>query len=121
MADTIGVSEEGVVFVDLDEGLNRVGGNVKLYVKLLNKFKDTVDVEGILAEVRAQDYEKAQISAHTLKGVAANLSLQELFSQAREIEARIKDKTATPEAAESLRLCYNETIQYLDKVIAQYG
>lgn len=119
--DNIGISGQGVVFVDLDEGLKRVMGNTKLYVKLLNKFKDTADLESILAGVEAQEYEKAQVAAHTLKGIAANLSLKELFIQSQAIEAQIKNKSVNPEVSESLRSCYNETIQYVNKVIAQYG
>jgi HPt (histidine-containing phosphotransfer) domain-containing protein len=121
MADTIGISETGVVYVDLEEGLKRVINNTKLYVRLLGKFKADADLEGILSTLEGGDYENAQIKAHTLKGIAANLSLKELFKHTLELETQIKQKSVAPEVPGAIRECYGETVKYVDKVITQYG
>jgi HPt (histidine-containing phosphotransfer) domain-containing protein len=121
MADTIGIAENGTVYIDLEEGLKRVVNNAKLYVKLLVKFKTDADLEGIFDSLQGGNYENAQVKAHTLKGIAANLSFKELFKQTLELETQIKQKAVDPALPGAVRQCFNETVQYVDKVIAHYG
>jgi HPt (histidine-containing phosphotransfer) domain-containing protein len=61
--------------IDSADGLRRVGGNHKLYVKLLRQFaSQQADVVGqIRAALATKDSESATRLAHTLKGVAGNL------------------------------------------------
>ncbi|MDR1374523.1 MAG: Hpt domain-containing protein, partial [Treponema sp.] len=66
-------------------------------------------------------YEGAQVKAHTLKGIAANLSLSELYRQTLDMETRIKAKSVDPSVPAAIRRCFSETVNYVDKVIAQYG
>ncbi|MDR2630733.1 MAG: Hpt domain-containing protein [Spirochaetaceae bacterium] len=110
-----------IVYIDLTEGLKRVMGNTKLYVKLLHKFKVEPSLEGLFAAVEAEDYQKAQVLAHTVKGIAANLSLTELYEQSVKFEAQIKSRDIEPGAPESFKTCLEETIKNIDKVIEQYG
>jgi HPt (histidine-containing phosphotransfer) domain-containing protein len=112
---------EGVVYINQQEGLGRVLNNAKLYVKLLNKFKTDTNGDELLETLRGGDYEKAQVQAHTIKGIAANLSFSELFKQSLELEAQIKARAVDPERVESFKRCFNETLAAVDKVIAQYG
>ncbi|GHU74738.1 hypothetical protein FACS189450_15340 [Spirochaetia bacterium] len=69
----------------------------------------------------ASDFEKAQGAAHTLKGIAANLSLSELFEKVRDLEAHIKGKAVPSGALEGVKTVYDETIKKIDEVIAKYG
>ena len=108
-----------VVYVNQEEGKKRVMNNAKLYAKLLDKFKADKNLDDIVAFVGVQDWEKAQASAHTLKGIAANLSLTELFNQSLDVETQIKEKSLKPESLESLKACFAETLVAVDKVIAQ--
>jgi two-component system sensor histidine kinase/response regulator len=112
---------DGVVYVNMEEGLKRVVNNAKLYVKLLNKFKTDTNSEELLAAVQAGEYEKAQVMAHTIKGIAANLSLTELFKQSLELETQIKNRVVSPDIQESFKGCFNETLSAIDKAIEQYG
>jgi two-component system sensor histidine kinase/response regulator len=120
MADPI-IGSDGTVYIDLDEGLGRVMKNEKLYTKLLNKFITDTNPDEMLAAVQAAEYEKAQVMAHTLKGIAANLSLTELFKQTLELETRIKERSVSQETQESIKKCYAETVSLVKKVIEQYG
>jgi HPt (histidine-containing phosphotransfer) domain-containing protein len=121
MADNNMISgADGVVYVNMEEGLKRVVNNTKLYVKLLNKFKTDTNSEELLAAVQAGEYEKAQIMAHTIKGVAANLSLTELFKQSLELETQIKNRGVSSDIQESFKVCFNETLTAIDKAIEQY-
>lgn len=79
-------AEEDLVLdgVELDQGLFRVGGNSKLYRKLLREFaRDNKDVVGRL---RSASPRQAQSIAHTLKGVSANLGATSVSDIAGSIE-----------------------------------
>jgi HPt (histidine-containing phosphotransfer) domain-containing protein len=115
------MADNDVVYIELAEGLKRVIGNTKLYVKMLNTFKADPSMESLLAAVAGADYEKAQGLVHTIKGMVANLSLTELYKQSVEFEAQIKNRAIKPGVPESFKTCYEETIKAIDKVIEQYG
>jgi HPt (histidine-containing phosphotransfer) domain-containing protein len=110
---------EGVVYVNAEEGKKRVMNNAKLYVKLLTKFRTDTKLDELIAFSGAQDWEKAQTSAHTIKGVAANLSLTELFKQCLDVETQIKGQALNPESMENLKACFSATLAEIDKVIVQ--
>lgn len=74
--------------VDMPEGLNRVGGNQTLYVKLLHDFADNYQAYADIMKKAISDknFEEAKRFAHTLKGVAGNISAHEIFSVSEQIE-----------------------------------
>ena len=111
MADTVYINE--------DEGKKRVLNNAKLYVKLLTKFKTDTNLDKLVAFAEAQDWENAQGEAHTIKGIAANLSLTELFNRSLALETQLKEKTLDPESLENLKTCFDETLDHVEKVIAK--
>jgi len=78
--------------ISVTEGLNRVGGNTKLYKKVLTKFyTDYSDAATQIKEaLEKNDPELAQRLAHTVKGVSANIGAQDLPPVAGELEAAIK-------------------------------
>ena len=110
-----------LVYVNEEEGKKRLMNNAKLYAKLLVKFKTDTNLDNLLAFVDAQEWENAQASIHTIKGVAANLSLTELFNQSLDVETQIKGKALKDESLENLKACLAETIVHAEKVIAQYA
>jgi len=110
-----------VVYINHEEGKKRVMNNGKLYAKLLTKFKTDTNLKDLETFAAAQDWEKAQGAAHTIKGIAANLSLTELFNQSLNVETQIKGKSLNPESLDLLKTCFSETLTAVDKVIAQYA
>ncbi|MDR2485826.1 MAG: Hpt domain-containing protein [Treponema sp.] len=110
----------GIIYVDQKEGLKRVMNNTKLYVKLLNKFKTDIKLDGLITAAEAGDYEKAQILTHTLKGTAGNLSLAELFKQSLDLENQIKTKALQPGSLQHIKACFDNTLAAIDTVIKQY-
>jgi HPt (histidine-containing phosphotransfer) domain-containing protein len=108
-----------VIYINEEDGKRRVMNNVKLYTKLLTKFKDDVNINDLIAFTDAQDWEKAQGAVHTIKGLAANLSLTELFNQSLKVETQIKEKNFSSESMENLKNCFTETLVHVEKVIAQ--
>ena len=110
-----------VIYINEEEGKKRVMNNGKLYARLLTKFKNDTNLNELLAFAEAQDWEKAQGAAHTIKGIAANLSLTELFNQSLNVESQIKEKSLNSESLENLKLCFSETLLAIEKVITQYA
>jgi HPt (histidine-containing phosphotransfer) domain-containing protein len=110
-----------IVYINAAEGMKRVMNNAKLYAKLLGKFKTDTKLDELDAALAGGDWEKAQAAAHTLKGVAANLSLSELFKQSLELETQIKAKAVAPSQFEALKTVFAQTLEEADKVIAQNG
>ena len=121
MGDAVIGTVNGVVYIALEEGLKRVMGNKKLFIKLLTKFRTDTKLDGLLDSIKANEMEAARVHAHTLKGVSANLSLQELFLKTQELEAQIKTGTIDPSLTETVTRVFSETMELIDKVIEQYG
>ena len=109
-----------VVYINGEEGIKRVMNNGKLYARLLTKFKTDTKLDDLVSSAEEQDWEKAQNAAHTIKGIAANLSLTELYNQSLDVESQIKGKSLNPESLETLKACFAETLVAVEKVIAQY-
>jgi len=96
--------------VDIASGLERANGNKKLFSKLLLEFAArfaTVQDE-INRLISEKDLESAGRLAHTLKGVAGNLSASDIQMAAEELETAIRDKNAG---------AYTELIARIDRVL----
>ena len=110
-----------IVYINEDEGKNRVMNNVKLYVRLLTKFKTDINLNDFLNYADAEDWEKAQKAIHAIKGTAANLSFAELFKQSLDVETQVKGKSLKHESLENLKACFAETLVQVERVIAKNG
>ncbi|MBF0265605.1 MAG: Hpt domain-containing protein [Gammaproteobacteria bacterium] len=78
--------------IDLARGLITTQQNHGLYIRLMNKFYDkqqtfSLDFETALA----QDVTDAERTAHSLKGNAGNLGMNQLFETAKALEFACKD------------------------------
>jgi HPt (histidine-containing phosphotransfer) domain-containing protein len=78
--------------IDIDSGLQRVAGNVKLYQKILHKFRKghIASAEEISQALDLGDAETAHRIAHTVKGVAGNLGADDLQAAAKRVDAAFK-------------------------------
>jgi signal transduction histidine kinase/ligand-binding sensor domain-containing protein/DNA-binding response OmpR family regulator/HPt (histidine-containing phosphotransfer) domain-containing protein len=93
----VSVSDEdtlaAVPGLDVADGLARVGGNTKLYKKLLHRFATTEAdaAERIATALAAPDRALAERLAHTIKGVAGNIGAAEVQQAAAVLEQAIKE------------------------------
>lgn len=60
---------------EIDKTLERFMGNEDLYEKFLKRFLEDESMENFKMYYEEEDMDKAFFSAHTLKGVAANLGI----------------------------------------------
>jgi two-component system sensor histidine kinase/response regulator len=91
--------------LDAQDGLTRVAGNRKLYLKLLRQFADQQGpaVAEITAALSAGDSALAERIAHTVKGVAANLGAKQVQSAAGALEEIIRHRGSADETEPALR------------------
>jgi two-component system sensor histidine kinase/response regulator len=106
-----------VAVADLDttDGLSRVGGNHKLYGKLLRQF---IEEEGSAADRITDALAKGDIAlaerlAHSLKGVAGNIGAKRLQSAAGALERSIRERAP----ANDVRLVTGQVAAALDALV----
>jgi two-component system, sensor histidine kinase and response regulator len=109
--------------LDSAEGLLRVAGNRKLYLKLLRQFsvqQSDAPVQ-ITKLLKAGDRPAAERIAHTVKGVAANLGVKTIQLAAGELEKAIHDG-ADAARLESLRQQFATVLTpFVDRLRAALG
>jgi len=81
-------------YMNVNDAMGRLGNNKKLYGMLLKKFNGTAMLEDLKSKLASGDVAGSQAQAHTIKGLAANLSLQDLREKAEAIELVIKTSGA---------------------------
>jgi len=112
---------DNVVHVNFAEGVQRVMGNSKLYIKLLTKFKDGTNLNALRAAFEAWNVENIQGELHTLKGIAANLSLTELSAHCLEMETQAKGGTLEKDRLGDIQAVFDATLQEIDRILAENG
>jgi len=109
------------VYINVADGLKRVVNNSKLFSNLLAKFKNYTHVSEIEAAFAEGDIEKAKNTIHTLKGLAAQLSLTELYKQVMELEIIVRAGGAHADQLQLVKNVHVLTLTEVDKVIQQYA
>ena len=103
-------------YIDVESGLKRVGGSMPIFKKLLNKFSEGTYQDDLEAAIAAGNIEAAAAAAHTVKGVAANLSLMEVNALALQIEQALKNGDEYASLVPQLRKTTEETIAEIAKL-----
>ena len=85
--------------LDTNDGLSRVGGNRKLYVKILRQFAEQQGpaADQVADALATGDHALAERLAHTLKGVAGNIGAAGVQSAAAALERAIRDRSTADE------------------------
>ena len=80
--------------LDMKDGLSRVAGNHKLYLRLLSQFIEQQGpaVQQIRHAWANSDAALAERLAHSLKGVAGNIGARPVQAAAGDLEKRIRDR-----------------------------
>lgn len=64
--------------INLEVVLERLCHNESLYIRLLKRIPEDKNFESLKEAVQAGNYEEVEMTAHTIKGVAGNLGLEDL-------------------------------------------
>ena len=103
-------------YVNVQDALKRIGGSMDLYKRLLNQFTGGDHIDPLEEALSAGAMDEASRLVHTLKGVAANLSLMKVSSKASELEHNIKNGVCHSEAFSELKNAYYITSQEVAKI-----
>lgn len=78
--------------LEIEQALERLGGNKNLYMSLLFKFGESgrVIYEKINKAMKNSDFEQIQVEIHNLKGVAGNIGAKRLYEATVKMETRLK-------------------------------
>lgn len=116
--------EEFMPYVNVTEGLNRVMNMKKLYVKLLRSFLGTINMpqitETALALKDGGDRDAARGAAHALKGVTANLSINQCYDRAAKLEIAVKNDepfAVIEPLLTDLQQCVTQTLPMVERLI----
>ncbi len=107
---------DAIPSLDTRAGLSRVGGNQKLYLKLLRQFVEQQGaVIGHIADAHARgDAPLAERLAHTLKGVAGNIGAAQVQFAAGALEKSIREGATAVE----LEMARQRVAAVLDPLVA---
>ena len=111
-----GMSAVKVEYLDTKDALKRIGGNMDLYKLLLGQFIAEDHIRPIEEALGIGEMEEASRLAHSLKGVAANLSLIKLSATAGKLEYELKNGMQHPETFDDLKNDYCITSQQIAKI-----
>jgi HPt (histidine-containing phosphotransfer) domain-containing protein len=99
--------------INVDDGAKRVGGNMALYKKLLARFSEGDYIETLAAALDGGDAGAAAAAAHTIKGVAANLSLVRVNVISAALEAALKNGQPHDELLARLKTAVADTAEQI--------
>ena len=102
--------------VDVQDALKRIGGSMDLYKRLLAQFTGGDHISPLEEALSTGAMEEASRLIHTLKGVAANLSLVKLSAVASELEQKVKNGLDHSDTFAELKNVYLETSQQIVEI-----
>ena len=105
-------------YMNIDDAMSRLNNNKKLYIMLLKKFNGQTMLDDLLAKVASGDAVAAEASAHTLKGLAANLSLADIRAKSEAIDVKLKAGDLDIDAVE-IQESMNATVEAINVWIAE--
>jgi two-component system sensor histidine kinase/response regulator len=102
------------------DGLKRVAGNKRLYRDLLAQFASKQDDAAVQISVALEygDLKLAERIAHTVKGVAGNLGIGQVFAAAERLERAIHDSVAVePAVLEEFSLVLSRQVRAISQAM----
>lgn len=96
--------------LDVSDAMSRMGGDFDLFTELLRMFHGIYvnGLDAIQDPLDNGDLDEARRAAHSLKGVASNISAMALHKAAAKLETTIKERGSAEDIAEDLALVKNE-------------
>ena len=88
--------------VDVEAGVQRLGGNKNLYTRLMGSFVKTINEYYVSTDFDGNAYKEATDRAHAIKGASGNLSITPIFEAYTQIVDLLR-KDKPEEAREKLK------------------
>lgn len=107
-----------MIGADYEDVLNRMLGKEALVEKFAKKFLDDNSYEQLIKAMQEKNTEEAFRAAHTLKGVAQNLSFTGLYQPASALTEILRkgEMDGTQELLQQVCEEYKKTISFIEQV-----
>lgn len=104
--------------IDYTNMLSKFGNNEMLYNRFLKKFLEDKTYSELEIAIEKENYNDIEKTAHTLKGVSANLGITRLYKLSDELVklVRIKQYKNLRKTYEKLREEYKTTKEMINKL-----
>jgi len=109
--------ENSEEYINVEDALKRVGGNMGLYKRLLTRFTDEDHIAPLEEALITGNTEEASHLAHTIKGVSANLSLIKLAAAAADLEHKVKGGLDHSDSFSELKQVYVITSDKIAEIL----
>ena len=105
-------------YVDIEDGLNRIQKNKKVYDMILRSFVKNTYYGELSEQLEGGDIAAAERTAHTIKGVAANLSLPLVYELSASLDAHLKvGEIGESAELQELGSAISKTLEYIEIVL----
>ena len=110
--------------IELSQGLRRIGGNRRLFVKLLYDFylHHHDCCEKIGQAIDEGELQEAHLLAHTLQGVSGNIGCRKLENAARDLNIAIKQQSMSQILIQKVEFCQvaKQAFEILARLLAHW-
>ena len=105
-------------YIDVAGGMKRILNNKKVYGMLLKSFVGDTHYTALCEQLAGGDVSTAEREAHTIKGVAANLSLPLVYEISEGINSRLKSGNVDVlEDLDRLGKAIEKTVEYMGIIL----
>ena len=100
----------GTIGMDYKSAVDRFAGNEAMLIKLLKKLPNDASYNNLVSAMKARDTEKIALYSHSIKGLAANFSLESLYRAASALNVAAKENSEVDYVAlyDALRIEYGK-------------
>ncbi|MCI9136997.1 MAG: Hpt domain-containing protein [Lachnospiraceae bacterium] len=104
--------------VNMEDAMERLMNNEMLFERLLMKFKNDSNFAGLEKALDEKNYDEAFHCAHTLKGVAGNLGMEELTNADIVVVEKLRSQNyeGLEEDIKVVREAYTKIMEILQKI-----
>lgn len=104
--------------VNMEDAMERLMNNEMLFERLLMKFKNDKNFAGLEKALEDQNYDDAFHCAHTLKGVAGNLGMEELTNADIVVVEKLRSQNheGLEEDMKAVREAYTKIMEVLQGI-----
>lgn len=103
--------------IDAAEGIRTCVGKEALFLRLLHKFVNDRSYDNFLAAAEANDWKEADTPLHTLKGLAAQLGMNQLFELGQAALTQMRESQEIPhDAIPELTSAYSRVTEAIKRL-----
>ncbi len=112
--------EKFMPYINVPEAIARMMNDKKFYFKMLKNFDGKKFAADLIKSINENDYKTVAVGAHTIKGIAANLGLKELWDLSKEIELQAKLANDISSFSGKLEEIMNKTLECIEELTKEY-